>query len=274
MRQKKFFPLVTTSRKNKQDDSKCAQKFLQTYGGEGCSRGDLSLDALFARNESFEDIVVFENQMPYLYRRGDSVPLYFHLNMAALRLDRILKGGKDRFLEVSELKAGAHLLDGTFGLGSDALIAAYQVGEEGQVTALEASKAIFSLMDFSLSRLKKSGDSLIPRLLQRIILKEAHFESFVRSFEDDFFDLVYLDPMFDKPRLKSSGLNSLRLWAYEAIPTLGTLSEALRVTKEKVIIKEGKADQWWREFESSFSSTLTGKRYQSVRYRIIEKEAK
>jgi 16S rRNA (guanine1516-N2)-methyltransferase len=66
--------------------------------------------------------------------------------MALLRMINLNRGIQDRFLEATNLRPGDIFLDGTLGLASDSLIAAWAVGKTGQVIALEGSKLIHFLV--------------------------------------------------------------------------------------------------------------------------------
>lgn len=267
--EKEFFPIVTTSRNEREIDKKRAMVFIEEFGGEFQRRNEQSLESLVS---SDRDVVIFEHGYPGLYKNGSTQSLRFHLNMAALRLDRLKKGGKDRFLEVSGILPGMNILDGTLGLGSDALVAAWRVGDAGKVIALEASPGIFGMMKFSFSLLEKEGDPEIQELIRRISLKNIDFERFTSQCDSESFDIVYLDPMFDKPRSKSDGIDPLRLWAEMKGLDYKAVLDGLRVSKKRLVIKEPKASRWWIEEEIPLANVLTGQRYQSVRYRLLEKE--
>lgn len=270
MKNNSFSPLVTTTRKAKESDRLSALTFTEKYGGSFLPRNDRSLDHLFSEFPEVQDIVVFEEGLPALFKQGNSLPFYFHLNMAAIRLNRLINQQNDRLLDVAGISKGMTVLDGTLGLGSDALVISWQVGETGKVVALEKSEAIYAVM-------KESFQKLIEReneysfLLKRVEIIYDSLEEYTKAKENSFFDVVYLDPMFDKPRKKSDGIDGLRLWAAEEIPTPEVIGECLRISKNKVIIKEPKASCWWNEGNYSFQNQLTGQRYQSVRYRILEK---
>jgi len=272
LKNNKFFPLVTTTRKVKELDRKRALNFVKKYGGFFHSRNDESLADLFFNSPSTEDLVVFENGYPSLHKKNSSAIFRFHLNMAALRLDRLMKGGDDRYLDVAKIEHGMKVLDGTIGLGSDALVAAWKVGTSGKVIGLEASSAIFSIMDYTFSALKEEKNSEIAELIERIEIKNISLETYLETALESSFDIVYLDPMFDKPRKKSDGIDALREWARMEIPDEKTIKQALKAAKYRLVIKEPRASLWWRKSKISLQGNLTGHRYQSVRYRILEKE--
>ncbi len=268
-----FWPLITTTRKEKALDSIGAEDFKKIYGGLFVERKERSLEGLIAEFNP-TSIVVFEEGFPTLYDPNQlSSPLRFHLNIGALRLQKVQNNGNDRFLEVSGIEAGMKVLDGTLGLGTDALLSAWAVGDTGKVVALEGSKAIFSIVDFSLHKIGQGGDDLLAELARRIEVKQIEFSAYSKVQETNTFDIVYLDPMFDKPRGKSIGIQPIRLWAFDQLLTAETAREAFRLCKRRMIIKEAKGSHCWEELSLDIPSTLTGKRYQSIRYRILDKES-
>lgn len=249
-----------------------AKEFCSKYGGTFISREEKSLEALFRDNPECQNFVIFAKSLPFLYCRQTNLPLFFHPNIAALRLEKLYQGGRDRLLDLTDLKTGMTVLDGTFGLGSDSLILAWGVGEKGKIIAVEGSRAVFSIMESTLETLKFDENCEIAYLLKRIELKFGNYIDICRASKDNAFDLVYLDPMFDLPRSKSVGILPLREWAVEGLPVDEEIQEMLRVTKSQVIIKEAKGSRWWGNNAREIESFLEGKRYQSVRYRVIKKE--
>lgn len=267
-----FFPLITTTRREKRLDVLQAERFQCLYGGVLVERKEQSLEELFQEPHT-HGVVVMEEGNPTLYHPdGVETPLRFHLNIGALRLQKVEKGENDRFLQITGIEKGMNVLDGTLGLGTDALLAAWGVGKTGKVIALEGSKAIFSIVDFSLGKLAQEDEGLVGDLARRIELNQISFTNYCETQESNCFDIVYLDPMFDKPRGKSIGIQPIRFWAQEEQLTEDMIRAACRLCRERVVIKEAKASRWWQEMHAGIPSELTGQRYQSVRYRVLNKE--
>ena len=78
-----------------------------------------------------------------LYDLQGSGPLFFHPNMAAIRIKRIEKGEEDPFIRATGLSEGMSILDCTLGMGADALVASYVIGHSGNITALEVNPYIY-----------------------------------------------------------------------------------------------------------------------------------
>mgnify|MGYP000964892007 FL=1 len=87
--------------------------------------------------------------------------LFFHPSMAILRMINLKRGIPDRFLNAVNLTEGDTILDATMGLASDALIAAWAVGTDGQVLAVEYSPLIYLLVKDGLIRLQNES---LPRI--------------------------------------------------------------------------------------------------------------
>ena len=265
-----FFPLVTTSRNTQEANVGEVQEFIRLYGGVAEERNEQSIAELMEKSPT-KQLVVFEKQKPSFYGEESSVPLRFHPNMATLRLDQLAKGNTDRLLRVLKLGQGMTVLDGTMGLGSDALIEAWQVGETGKVIALEASPIISSIVGFSLKQLTAIAGDPIGQLARRIEVKTESFEHFLEDQKDSSVDVIYLDPMFDRPVQSSDGISPLRHWARHLPISQAVLKDAVRVVKQRVVIKEPKASRWWAELDWDYPSILEGHRYHSTRYRVLEK---
>lgn len=266
----KFFPLVTTSRNTQEANAKEVQEFIRLYGGFAEERNEQSIAELMEKSP-YKQLVVFEKQKPSFYGNESELPLRFHPNMATLRLDQLTKGNTDRLLRVLKLEPGMTVLDGTLGLGSDALVEAWQIGELGKVIALEASPVIAAIVGYSLKQLAATSEDSIGQLAGRIEVKNESFKHFLKDQKDSSIDVIYLDPMFDRPVQSSDGISALRHWAIHLPISQMVLADALRVAKQRVVIKEPKASRWWDELDWDYPSILEGHRYHSTRYRVLEK---
>ena len=85
-----------------------------------------------------------------------------------------------------------NVLDGTTGLGSDA----FTIASRGHhVTAVEQSITIFLLLADALSRAEKIND--LEHITNNITIIHQNIENFL-SLSNEFYDVIYLDPMFPK----------------------------------------------------------------------------
>ena len=161
----------------------------------------------------------------------------FHPNMAHHRVTAVQAGRGDRLLTVAELKSGDHFLDCTCGLGADAIVAAHAVGPDGQVDALETSALLATVVSDGMAR----GDHRNPALvaaMRRVVVRHATAEHVLATLPSQSWDVVYFDPMFDTPVEATTSLELVRLLATPDVPSRATLTEARRVARRCVVVKD------------------------------------
>lgn len=180
----------------------------------------------------------------------------FHPGMAHLRRLRWLAGDhSDALARVAELRPGDHLLDCTLGLGQDALVASVVVGTRGRVVALEKSLALYAVVSEGL-KLHDFG----PESCQ---VETVHTDAweYLRAQPSGSFDVVYFDPMFDKPKKSQPTFEMLRRFAEHAPLTPEVLEEARRVARRWVVVKAGKYSE---DLKRLGLETEPGSRYTSI----------
>jgi hypothetical protein len=162
--------------------------------------------------------------------------LAFTPGMAALRVKRLgtKVGGDDILLRLCELKPGDSLLDGTLGLGADALVCARAVGPKGRVIAVEASLPLFALASEGLKRAPPFTESAA------IDLRHGTARAVLETLETKSIDCVIFDPMFDLPKKSTPSFDLLRRHALHEPLDQQTLDEARRVAKRWVVVKGGR----------------------------------
>lgn len=204
--------------------------------------------------------------------------LSFHPNMAIIRILQGLRGEQDRFLTASNIKPDQILIDATLGLGTDALVAAWKVGENGKVLAYEHSPLLAALMKEGLLSLKNKK---LPRIMnpeklkawQELILASQRIEviwgdhqKLLAEFPNSSVDVVYFDPMFRHTREKSSSIQPLHRYSDHQPLQLETVQEACRVARTRIVLKERKGSP---EFTRLGFHVFNGGRYSEVDYGII-----
>ncbi|MFM2152458.1 MAG: hypothetical protein RL199_893 [Pseudomonadota bacterium] len=158
-----------------------------------------------------------------------------HPGMGLVRLRRLMRETEpDPLLEVAGLRAGDHVVDATFGFGQDSLVFAFAVGEAGRVTALEASPLLAGLAMEGMHRWPEPGGELT----RRIDLHRAEARDWMHAAPTASADVVYLDPMFRKPKASAPDFAVLRLVAHTAPLDLELLTEARRVARRLVVVKD------------------------------------
>ncbi|WP_257449435.1 class I SAM-dependent methyltransferase [Archangium lipolyticum] len=200
--------------------------------------------------------IVFEREGVSLWDKEGSFS--FNPGMAHLRRLRILsgqKGGDDALVRVAELRAGDHFLDCTLGLGQDALVAALVVGPSGRVVGLEKSLALYAVVSEGLETYDYGPDSY------RVETVRADSHEYLRALPSGSFDVVFFDPMFEKPKKSQPAFEMLRRFAEHAPLTPETLEEARRVARRWVVVKGAKYSE---DLEKLGLEAEPGSRYTSV----------
>lgn len=222
--------IITTARKPNRALEEWAGEIARTHGIPFVPRANRSLESLLE-----EDQVVLVASRERLSCHTAAGELFYHPNMAAVRLHLLRQGVEDKFLNTCGLVAGDSFLDCTAGLCADSLVAKCRVGEGGRVLALEKSLPIFLVMA---QGLKKNGPVRFRGPARGIELVHGDFRSLLPELPPASFDVVYFDPMFEAPVLQASSLLPLRPLAHEEPLTPADIALAARVARKKVVVKE------------------------------------
>ena len=184
-----------------------------------------------------EPCIVIGRARTEMYDLGSDKPLFFHPNMAAIRMKRIERGESDPFLSITGLREGMTLLDCTMGMAADAWVAAFAVEESGRVTGLEVNPYIHFIMDEGRRHYTESG-AVYKDALKRIDMVQADYHDFLRDSKDDSYDVVYLDPMFTETVEESMGMSGLRGFASYQDVQKEAIMNAKRVARKRVVLKD------------------------------------
>lgn len=191
--------------------------------------------------------------------------LFYHPSMAMLRLKRIYKGEEDIFTTLCGNLEGLKILDCTLGFGTDSLILSYLVGDRGEVTALEKSKLIFSIIKDGFTGEYKKWEN-INDFTQRIKILNVSYGNFLEKCNEKSFDIIYFDPMFDIPLDDSAHLKPLRFFAEEKPLNIDDINIAKKVARKMVIVKNNKDYNFSKiGIEKTFSKNSS-----KVEYGLIE----
>jgi SAM-dependent methyltransferase len=133
-----------------------------------------------------------------------------HPGMGLVRLRRLIRGEeRDPIVDIGELREGDHVLDATMGFGQDTLVAAYAAGATGRVVGIESSAMLVGLL--------LAGRAGWPRpsaeIMSRVEVIHGNSRDYLRAAAPGSFDVVYLDPMFRRPRPAAPDFAVLRLLA-------------------------------------------------------------
>jgi len=217
-----------------------AQRFAAQYTLPLVKRHDESLDQLRSKYAVDEIFVVSAKGVRLDLRDEDA--FFFHPNNAAFRIKRLERGDTDTMLSVCQIAPGDRVLDATLGLGADAIVFAYGVGETGRVLGIESQPVVAMLVADGLKSWQTNSPSL-KQAMERVEVVAGHHLDVLREQPDHSFDVVYFDPMFANTEQASTGIQGIRKYAnYDAL-TQEAVTEALRVAKRRVVLKEGKGSQ-------------------------------
>ena len=235
---------MTTSHKARADTIERADRFASHWGLELVPRDDRPIEDLLGSSTSA--IVMANGGKMHLATVHGA--LSAHLGTAYIRLKSLGRGESDPLVRAGEIQPGDHILDTTFGLGRDAVVAACASGETGQVTAIESSSSLFHLGQHGLADgplsaqvlLETSGLTSAP-----IQLLHGDATSYLASAEADSVDVVLIDPMFEAAKTSDSGFELLRAVANPMALTEQWVEEARRVARRWVVVKTGASQDWF-----------------------------
>ena len=254
--------IITTARKSDSANENLAKNFSEKLGLKFVRREDFSLNALKKKYDVENILVVKNNSLTLMTSDGE---LFFHPNTAHLRIKNLREGKGDRLIDAAGLCEGSEILDCTLGLGSDAIVESFIVGEKGKIVALEVNPLLAEIVRHGMKNF--SDDS--PRILdamRRVEIITANYLDYLKNTPTNSFDAVYFDPMFRRPIKKSNGINPLRSLADHSPLTIEAVHEAERVAREKVIMKESTNSG---EFERLGFEIAAGGKYSSISFGII-----
>ena len=204
--------------------------------------------------------------------------LHFHPSMALLRLMNSFRGDPDRYLLATGLKPGDTLLDLTMGLGTDSLVGAWAVGEQGRVIGVECSSILSAMVNDGLQSLvtarvpnsenvdKKLAWEALSMAARRIrVIWADHFDYLCQQ-PSASVDVIFFDPMFRYTSQKSASIKPLHSWSDHKSLRIEVIQEARRVARRCIVLKERKGSL---EFTRLGFDILSGGKYSQVDYGLI-----
>lgn len=234
---------------------------------------ELNIPLIFRKDKSIKEllheylldgiIMVESEKISYIHPHGE---FFFHPGMVKLRINEILHGKTDQMIKALDLLPGDTVLDCTLGIGSDAIVISY-LNELGKVTGLEKSPVIGMIVREGLSSYQ-GRNSKMQEAMRRIQVSCTDYNDFLKKQPDNSIDIIYFDPMFRFPKTKSNAIGAIRTLADNSPLSKEILQEALRVTRRRVIIKEGRNSP---EFLRLGITNISGGKYSPIAYGILEK---
>lgn len=261
--------IVTTTDRPKPATLSKAHALAEECAARYVARGNRTLGKLAEQLQDDRLLVVTDRELRYYYAGPQSDPLYFHPSMAYVRVKRLRAGETDPLITVSRCEPGDTVLDCTAGLGADALVFSYAVGESGKVTALESQAPLYLIVREGLSSYQSSLPD-VDEAMRRIQMLHANHDNYLSQLPDQSVDIVYFDPMFREPIHESSALQPIRRLANEDALAEQTVAHALRVARKCVVMKEHKDSGEFARLGFAKRHTNTSK----IAYGVIDVDSK
>lgn len=254
--------LVVTTTQSKSGLNTDLEEFLLETKLDFVNRTGRSIEQIQKEYEA-NGVIVWHKEGPILYIEGQK--FYFHPSMAKNRISVYRKlGNKDPFVLACGLQNNDEVLDCTLGLGADATVASFFC-PNGRVVGLESSSPIAWVVKWGM-KLYKSKINWLDEAIHRIEVINNEHMSYLKSLPANSFDIVYFDPMFRKPLLKSLALSPLRILANHEPLTSESIKEACRIARRRVVVKElAGSSEFSRLGITTFSSSPNNK----ITYGII-----
>jgi 16S rRNA G966 N2-methylase RsmD len=222
-----------------------ATRIANTINWPYVERGRETLSGISKRLSAHQSITIHTQGAKF--EQPSHSPLFFHPSMGHVRMKRLLKGETDRMLQIAHVEPGDRVLDCTAGLCSDALVFAHALGDAGEVVALESNPILAAVIADGLqhyaSELHEVNDAL-----RRIRYLNIDHYAYLTACPADAFDIVYFDPMFDDPQRDSQSMEPLRHVANEQPLTKSTITEAIRVARKAVVMKNSRGSAAFAKF--------------------------
>lgn len=256
--------IVTTIRKSDLITENFAEEISLKLGGQFVKREASSFEVLRKIYGAENILLIKKNSLSVITAEGE---LFFHPNTAHLRIKNLRGGEGDRLIDALKISQGSKVLDCTLGLGSDAVVESFVVGDKGKVVALEINPLIATVVSHGLKNFSDDSPHILEAM-RRVEVINTDCEEFLKTCADNSFDAVYFDPMFRRPIQKSSGLNPIRPLADNRPLTEEIIREACRVAKFRVVMKEHSGST---EFERLGFKIVDGGKYSSISFGVIEK---
>lgn len=158
------------------------------------------------------------------------------------------------------------VLDCTCGFGADAAVASFGLPAGSRVDALEVSPLLEAVTSWGFSHFVHKKDD-VTAALRRISLRRGDYRDYLLSDEGPIYDVLYFDPMFQRPVEASCQFQPVRAIMEHGGLTRDLIERALQKARRRVVIKERDFRQLCRDFPEV---TLYGGKYSRIGYAVLE----
>lgn len=258
--------VITTIRKITDDLEQKAKSIAQSLNIPYVFRHNLGIDKIKQQYATNTVIIVKKDKLVLDLPEGE---MFFHPNMAQVRIKRLRCGGTDNMLEAMggrEFLKGKKILDCTLGFAADAIVSAYGVGITGKIIGLEVNPLISLIVKDGLKTYLPTNYDL-KSAMDNIEVINQDYLSFLKEQPDNSFDIIYFDPMFRHALTNSKNLNPLRQLADKSAVNLEAINEAKRVAKYRIVFKENSRSL---EFARLGFTKICGGKYAPIHYGVMD----
>ena len=264
---------VVPSLKDKEKLQCEGKAWAESQGFAYVPRGKRTIQDLM--DEYGEDFLVYSSRGPQIDRPEGSH--FFSLNMAELRIQNLRKGQRDHLLEALmgvkeyDLRPAAaqppiSVLDCTCGFGADAAVASFGLPAGSRVDALEVAPLLEAVTAWGFSHFVHKKDD-VTAALRRISLRCGDYRDYLLSDDGPVYDVLYFDPMFQRPVEASCQFQPVRAIMEHGGLTRDLIERALQKARRRVVIKERDFRQLCRDFPDV---ALYGGKYSRIGYAVLE----
>lgn len=232
---------VTTARSARPEDVALAHDLAAALPSRVVPRDHRSVEEICAVEDLDGLLIVGDGEV--CWRGPGGGHFWFHPNMAVNRVRPQAGGGaRDPLVKALELQPGHRVLDATLGLGADAIVVSHLVGDAGTVWGIEVSPVLACLVRLGLQQYQHK---LSPAMRRIRVLCGSHTELFQHDEVAAVpWDGIVFDPMYERSRDESHGLDGLRrLACYDRLDA-GAIERARELASGWVVVK-GRPDEAW-----------------------------
>lgn len=214
------------------------------------------------------DVLLVEENDALSAHWADGQVLEFHPGMSVPRIKQMKAGEQELLTQVMALSLGDHVLDCTMGMASDAITISYFLGDNGSVTALESSPVIYAVTAYGLKHWNWHQESkTMHSAMERVVPQYGKYETYLQGLLKDTvpqYDVIYFDPMFERPIMESSGIAPLRKEADYTALTQEILALAQTLCRKRVVVKHREGTLNHIQFDE-----IAGGKYSTIAYGIL-----
>lgn len=260
------FFAVTTSLKASPSDIASVRAIAAHLGLPFFLRKNHKVESMFGLDDSILRFLVVQTGGWLLIDRGGD-QLRYHPNMGYVRLGNRMRGEVDHLLAACALRDGDKVLDATLGYAGEALLCAHEVGPLGVVHGIEAVPELGLIVSQGLATLE-TQNAKINAVMRRIeVVHLGHHLEYLMGCADNTYDVICFDPFFEEQVGTDGTMSILRNLGNLEPLCRGTLAEACRVARKRVIVK---ATKWSGVLDDLIITNVVGSRSGKVCYGILQ----